>query len=212
MKEKVKKLNVTLIVIALGILFFSGWLFFYFIEPTSEVENIQFSNITDTQGSISWTTDKPTRSKVLVSGTGQFPSSVLLAKRVFKDDGEKRLNTSGFYTTHHVTVGGLIPNKTFYYRIYQGMKKVYEGNFTTGSTISSLVGPNPVYGRVLEADGKSPLVGGIVYLQVKDKDKASSLISTLTNSEGGWSLDLSNIVDWITGWIIFDVSRNSIFL
>lgn len=176
-----------------GFIILSLPLFFFFVEPSSPPQNILISNITNRQATVSWTTSKPTRSVILVSADNKFPLSPLFEKRIYKDDGEKQLKDSNFYNTHHVTVGGLSSNKTFYLRIYQGLKKAYEGQFKTGPDLTGLVGPDPVYGRVLLADKKSPSVGSVVYLYIKNPKGNSSVLSTLTNSGGRWSLDLANL-------------------
>lgn len=162
------------------------------IEPSSEPQNILVSNITDQQVTVSWTTAKATRGLIVISENGQFPILPTFAKEVFKDDGEKKLARQRFYTTHHITIGNLTPNKTYQYLIYQGWKKIIQGQFTTGPTLSGISAPNPVYGRIISAR-KTPLVGALVYLQAETNEKKSALLSTLTNSEGRWNLDLGNL-------------------
>lgn len=179
--------------VVLGFIILSLPLFFFIIEPSSPPQNLLISNLTDRQATVSWTTDKPTRSAVLVSSTGEFPSSPIFEKRIYKDDGEKQLKDSNFYNTHHVTIGGLSLNKTFYFRIYQGLKKAYEGQFTTGPSFTNLTGPDPVYGRILLSDKKSPSIGSLVYLYIKDTKGNSAVLSTLTNTGGRWNLDLANL-------------------
>lgn len=162
------------------------------IEPSSAPQNILVTNITDHQATISWTTAKATRSVVVVSENGKFPILPVFAKITYKDDGEKKLNRERFYTTHHVTIDGLVSNKTYQYLIYQGWKKMVQGKLTTGPTLASIITPNPVYGRVLSSD-KKPLVGAIVYFQADTDKERSALLSTLTNIEGRWNLDLGNL-------------------
>lgn len=163
------------------------------IEPASPIQNLFLSNITDHQATLSWITGKPTRGQILLSEDNRFPLLPFWSKKWEKDDGEKSLNTTNFYLTHHITIGDLKPNQTYYFRIYQGWKSVYQGSFKTGITLSSILNPNPVYGRVLSSDQKTPVVGAIVYLGVEKEASNSSILSTLTNKEGGWSLDLANL-------------------
>ncbi|MDO8638165.1 MAG: fibronectin type III domain-containing protein [Candidatus Daviesbacteria bacterium] len=159
------------------------------IEPSSPVLNLLTTNITDHQVSISWTTDKPTKGLIVISENGKFPLLPTFAKITYKDDGEKNLKREGFYTTHHITVGKLDPNKTYQYLIYQGWKKMVGGSFMTGSALSSISAPDPVYGRVLGADKKTGVIGALVYFQAS----SSAVLSTLTNTQGGWSVDLGNL-------------------
>lgn len=184
-----------LIYIPLSLIFFFA-IFYYLtrlIEPTSPIQNLFVTNISDQQVSLTWITQKPTKGEVVISEDGKFPLLPILGKKTYKDDGEKNLNRTGFYTTHQITINELTPNKTYQYLIYQGWKKVYQGSFKTAPTLSSLSAPNPVYGRVLSSDKKSPAVGAIVYLQAKTGKNSSALLSTLTNIEGRWSVDLGNL-------------------
>lgn len=170
-------------------------LFLYFlklIEPTSAPQNILVTNITDHQATVSWTTANPTRGLVVISEDGNFPLLPTFAKTTYKDDGEKKIGRERFYVTHHVTIGDLTANKTYQYLIYQGWKKMIQGKFTTGSTLASISTPNPVYGRVLSSD-KKPLVGALIFLQAETGKERSALLSTLTNIEGRWNLDLGNL-------------------
>lgn len=191
---------IRLLLIFTGFIIFLLLLFYLLklIEPTSAVQNLFLSNITDQRVSISWITDKATKGVVILSEDNDFPLLPIFAKEIHKDDGEKSLKRQRFYTTHHVTTGSLAPSKTYYFRIYQGWKKVFQGSFTTNFTPASLPFPEPVYGRVLHADKKTPVVGALVYLQVENQASRSALLSTLTNSEGRWSLDLGSLKEFIS--------------
>ncbi|MBI4029456.1 MAG: fibronectin type III domain-containing protein [Candidatus Blackburnbacteria bacterium] len=157
-------------------------------EPTSTPVNVLTSNVTDHQATVSWTTQKATK------------GTVTIGKVVYKDDGDKTLKRQGFYSTHHVTLSGLQPNKTYRYEIRQGRHKLKGGVVRTAKTSETLPSPNPVYGKVLTKD-KKPIVGAIIYFRVANGDTKSSLLTTLTNSEGRWSLDLANLRN-------SDVSKN----
>lgn len=184
--------------IFIGILAFLvlGWLatlFFFLIEPTSPIENVMVTNVTDHQVSISWTTSRPTRGALVVSGNGKFPLLPFFIKDMKRDDTDKGFQRMGFYHTHQVTVDGLKSKSGYQYIIYQGWKKVYRANFMTGSTLNSLPNPNPVYGQVLQADKKTLAQGVLIYLQAKRESTPSAYLSTITNREGRWSLDLGNL-------------------
>lgn len=168
------------------------FLFSFIFEPTSKPLNIILSNQSSHQATISWITKKPTRSTVFVTSSKNLPFLPFFIK-LEKDDGEKNLVKRGFYETHHVTTGSLLENTKYQFVIFQGLRKVSQGTFTTGPNASSINTPNPVYGKVLNADKKSPSVGSIVYIRVIDKKNRSSLLSTLTNVEGRWSIDLGNL-------------------
>lgn len=163
-----------------------------FIEPFSSPKNVKISNVTDWQATVSWATPKATRDLVVLSEDTSFPIFPMFAKKKYVDDGDKGLKNLKFYTTHHVTVGELKPNTKYYFKIYQGAQKVHSGEFATGPTLASSTTPNPVYGRVIKAD-KTPVAGAIVYFQAGQGETLSSLLSTLTNAEGRWSVDLANL-------------------
>lgn len=163
------------------------------VEPSITPLNVIVSNVSDHQVAISWVTTKPTKGEIVVSSDGKFPLLPVFASQVYRDDGEKSLKTTGLYLTHHITVGKLKPNKVYYFRIYQGLKRKYEGRFRTGSALTKLNPPNPVYGKIVKKDKKTPVVGALVYLWVSTEASNSAFLSTLTNNEGRWSMDLSNI-------------------
>lgn len=163
-----------------------------FIEPNSTPQNVKTSNITDRQATVSWATAKATRDLVVLTEDNSFPVFPMFAKKKYVDDGDKGLANPKFYTTHHVTIGDLKPNAKYYFKIYQGVQEVHSGEFTAGPTFASSATPNPVYGRIIKAD-KTPVAGAIVYLQEGQGETLSSLLSTLTNAQGGWSIDLANL-------------------
>lgn len=180
-----------LFLLVLGVCIYITWL----IEPSSDVKNILISNISDHQATISWTTKVPTRGELLVSSNFKFPILPIFSKDLQKDDLDKTSDKVGYYTTHHITIGSLDSSKRYNFRVFQGQKKVFEGSFKTGPTITGFIGPSPIYGKVLRSDKKTPVVRAIVYLRIIKNASSSALLSTLTNGEGGWSLDLANLRD-----------------
>lgn len=176
---------------------FLGFLIIHFFLSGSYSKpfDIVVSNISDHQLSISWITQQPTTGEIVISPDGKYPLFPELTQQVYKDDGDIHLPTLGYYLTHQVTLTNLAPATKYYFRIYQGRKKVYAGSFMTAPTLSSIQSPNPIYGRVVLANKKSPVVGALVYLEVSatDSAKKSTVLSALTNSQGRWSLDLANL-------------------
>lgn len=162
-----------------------------FIEPGSRPQSLKVSNVGDQQAALSWTTQKPTRDLVLVSKEDSFPIFPIFAQKKYIDDGDRGLGKQGFYTAHQVTIDNLKPEKTYYFRIYQGVNEVHKGDFKTGPSFA-LSSPNPVYGQIIGNDNK-PIAGAIVYFRVFRGGEKSGLLSTLTNGKGGWSVDLGNL-------------------
>lgn len=191
LNEKAKKIGL----IFLGLIFFTliTILIIYFLEPTSLPYSLFFSNITDHQLTVSFITDKPTRGALYISETGNFPLIPKMIMHLQKDDGEKNLKQAGFYTTHLITMGNLKPETTYQFRILEGLHQVYQGQFKTGPTLDSLLNPNPIFGKVLRSDKKTPVAGALVYLRTGNDASQSAILTTLTGVNGGWSLDLANL-------------------
>lgn len=161
-----------------------------FIEPSAKPVNVLISNVTDRQATVSWTSGKATRSIILISDNNQFPLAIIFAKKA--DKYEESAVQQGFYTIHSITLTDLKPNTSYNYRIYQGFKAAYQDSFQTGPTLDIILTPHPVYGKIKEV-GKNPVVGAIIYLQlVSPEGTKSALLSTLSNQEGGWTIDLAN--------------------
>lgn len=179
LKTARKKVWLFVIIFVVGIIL-DLFLVSYALEPKSEVKNLSFTNITDHQVTISWITDKPTKGVVRIG------------KGYYKDDLEKSLKKEGRYLTHHITITNLNPNRKYQFKVFQGLKTAFYGEFTTSSTLDSFTSPNPVYGRVISKD-KKPIIGALIFLQAKEASQSSSIISTQTNLEGRWSLDLANL-------------------
>lgn len=177
------------------------------IKPSFLPDNVFISNLSQDQATISWVTKRPTESKVLLSTSDQFPilpifstqykddKDLVIARTLpspfgeRKDQGDKR----GVYSIHHVTVKNLLPNRTYRLGIYLGFKKLRQVKFTTAK--ASLEGRDDdlINGKVVSADGQSGLEGVNVYYRAQTATSSSNLLSTITSSEGGWRLDLSNL-------------------
>ena len=151
--------------------------------------NVTLSNLSESQVTISWTTDEPTDQQVIITTSlNSLPNDIpLLSKGTIA-------SSNGISQVHSVTLRNLKPSGVYYYRIYQKPYSVYQGRIKLAEKLTSLSKPYPVYGRVLGPDRKAPLSGALVYLRAfnpKEASKSSSLISTTTNADGRWSLDLS---------------------
>lgn len=188
---KIKLALFVIAILALSVIIFSSYK--VLSESFSQPKNVLVSNVSDKKVSISWSSEKATQGIVLISDKNSFPLLPQLSSFVYKDDGEKHLKRIGRYTTHHVTIENLSPEKEYFYQIYQGIRIASKGKFKTAKTPSSLGLPDPVYGRILRADGKTPLVGAIIYLQVSNEGSHSAVLSTMTNLKGGWMIDLSSL-------------------
>ncbi|MEW6096648.1 MAG: fibronectin type III domain-containing protein [bacterium] len=144
------------------------------------------SNITDTQFTISWISQEPEIGLIKYSGT-----KTTLDKIAYDDRGSRTVST-----THYVTVTGLSPQTTYYYEIISGDTTVEDFELTTAEPVIP-TGNDLVYGKIFQADGKTPAEDIIVYLRLQDYDNKgsqdkSALYSTLVNCGGYWYVNLVN--------------------
>ena len=177
----------------LGVVFFILYLASYLLEPTSPIKSLLASNISDHQVSLSWVTDLPTKSNLVISSKNDIPTLPFFTKSGLKEDLDRNLRKSNYYLLHQTTITNLSKKQTYYFKIFQGLKTAYQGKFTTGESINVLLNPNPVYGTIYLNQQKTPAVGALVYLLVEGKEGKSSVLSTQTNKSGRWSIDLANL-------------------
>lgn len=148
-------------------------------DSESQPKNIRVSNITDTSATVSWTTDKET-SNYLVWGT----SSGSITKIVDEDA------QNGKYFNHTVTVSGLSPKTTYFYKINSD-GVIYDNSnapwqFTTGITINSGTNSRIVSGNVINASG-NPIKRALVYIDIN-----GYLLSTQTSDTGNFVFQLGS--------------------
>jgi hypothetical protein len=170
-------------------------LIWWLVQPTSPVNDLRLSNISDSQVTLSWTTDKPTLGKVVLSDTNTIlKTNPFLGQKIIPETEGSNSNLRK--KIHYVTLKGLKKTTKYYYSIYQSDKLIYQGTFSTTDLVDTISRPNPVYGQILGSDYKTPLSGAIVYLRLsrgKEASASSMLASTTTNFDGRWSIDLSSI-------------------
>jgi len=153
-------------------------------NPESTPKQVKITNITDRGFTVSWITDKPT------NGFVKYNSNKELTL-VARDDRDEISNQTGEFATHHVTLKGLKPNTTYFFKIVSG-KKNFDNNgqnysVKTGSAIQAPPPENDVaYGTITKADG-SPAQGVIVYLSLSNAIPQS----TLTKASGSWVIPLN---------------------
>jgi hypothetical protein len=149
-------------------------------------DKIKESNITDAQFTISWVSEEP---EIGLIKFGEIKTT--LNKIAYDDRGSNTIST-----VHHVTITGLSPQTTYYYKIISGKATLDGFEITTGKSIIP-TGSDLVYGKVFQADGKTYAKDTIVYLKLQDNDEKgsqgeSALYSVLVNSAGYWYVNLVN--------------------
>jgi hypothetical protein len=149
-------------------------------------DKIKESNITDTQFTISWVSEEP---EIGLIKFGEIKTT--LNKVAYDDRGSNTVST-----THHITITGLSPKTTYYYKIISGKTTLDGFKIVTGKSIIPR-GNDLVYGKVFQADGETYAKNTIVYLKLQDGDNKgsqgeSALYSVLVNSGGYWYINLVN--------------------
>ncbi|PJA22948.1 hypothetical protein COX59_01645 [Candidatus Beckwithbacteria bacterium CG_4_10_14_0_2_um_filter_47_25] len=147
-------------------------------------KQVRLTNVTDSSFSVSWTSDQPTNAKVKIG------TDLNNLKDRFGDDRDQLSGETGSFEVHYLTAKNLTPNTKYYFKIESGGKsfdnqgKPFE--ITTGPTLGSPPGADPVYGTVLTA-AKTPAEGVIVYVNLAN----AAPLSALVKSGGDWALSLS---------------------
>ena len=153
---------------------------------TPTISHVQISNVRDTGFTVSWVTD--------ISSTGEvhFGTTPGLGQVAYDDRGSGVLDD-----THHVTIGGLMPETTYYFDVVSGATTDDNGgahySVSTGPTLS-LPAVDTIYGQVFQANGSTPAEGTIVYIELRDADGSDSsagLLSTLVDADGWWYANLA---------------------
>lgn len=125
-----------------------------------------------------------------------------------KEELEKDERGALLFFTHSVTIDNLQPRKKYFFKIISGEKTFFKSisdswqvsGVTEEITLppednySPRSRPNPIYGQVLNPDD-SPAQNTLVFLEIPNK---STTISAVTDNQGKWELDLSNLLkkDW----------------
>jgi hypothetical protein len=151
-------------------------------DVATQPKNVKVSNITDTSFSVSWITDQEIPGAVLYSDSKNSPKPI-------QDDRVQAGQQNDKFLTHHITVRFLKPNSTYTYKIISGKQEYTDSSYkiTTAPNANNAAVSTPVYGTILKSD-QTPAIGALVYVSVKD----STLLSTITKSNGNWLVTLNN--------------------
>jgi hypothetical protein len=142
-------------------------------------KNIQIFNVTANSFDIAWVTDAPTTGKVqygTTSGTATIDATDI-----------RGASYNG--TTHLINVRNLEPEKTYFYKVVSG--KAYTSNTESIQTTKVVITePVPVFGTA-GAENADKIIRAYL-LEKGSGQKASTIIGTVTSSNGSWSLDAGN--------------------
>ncbi len=118
------------------------------------------------------------------------------------------VSDKGDYYTHHVTIKGLEPEKTYYFMVGNGVR--FEGvseetsaeNFTfsrngsvtTRAEIEDIRVPSPTYGGIIADEGD--VTDAVVFMEVgAETPVPSAPLSSPVNGEGKWYIDIAYLWD-----------------
>lgn len=200
-----------------GIIVFSLLFASYLISNHSvEIYSMEITNISPTSATVVWRTQRPTIGAVKIGGSDTAVDiisdtfSAVSGTNMFWDtrdvketeDGSYRKGTVDSYNTHHVTIYGLEPGKTYTFSIFNNYVPAVQSEtfaFMTPEALDTLREPNPVYG-LLEGDGGFDLDDTIVIAQMYDSASLdvdryrSQYISTVVH-KGSYIVDVGNLYD-----------------
>lgn len=146
-------------------------------EGDSSPKNIKISNISDSGLTVSFVTDKESRSFVKVAKDKYFVNDVSVKRETQKSK------------THYLTVDKLLPNTSYFVSINSDGVNYFLNNPWSVKTAISLPmdrsGIN-IYGKVYSKSAE-PLRGAVVYLQCGN----GGLLSTTTAEDGSWNVNIA---------------------
>ncbi len=171
-----------------------------FLRASQETtpRQVKITNVTDNAFTVSWITD------TAINGFIKYDISKELTL-VAQDDRNEISGETNSFSTHHVTIKGLKPKTTYFFKIFSDKKALdsddQEYQATTASIIQDPLPENDVaYGTIVQADG-SPAEGVVVYLSLANAVPQS----TLTKASGSWLIPLSSILaNNLTSYVSYD--------
>lgn len=161
----------------------NGALFVGKASQSETPQNIRISNINDSSFTVSYTTSDKVPGGILLSKDGN--SQTILDDR----DQSSDINT---YYTHHISLRGLSPLKTYEFSIISGQSTFMDNGSpfktTTGPSLESSTLANSVTGRLILPTGEIPS-DAIAYATID----GSQLVSSVVKKDGTYEIPLSNL-------------------
>lgn len=157
-------------------------------------KRVEVVNLSPTQASIFWQTDKRESGWILYGETENKENKIIPDEKDPNNLGEKK----GKYITHLATLKELTPGKKYFFKIITDNNQIIvqpDGNsfnFTTPqSNLNGLQNISPAFGKVLHSNLVNPLINSYIILSVKD----SYLLLTQIKSEGdgSWLIPLNQM-------------------
>jgi hypothetical protein len=174
---------------------------------TVTISDTAVTNVRPTSTTIVWTTKESVVGSILVSEDGSFPSGMFANYEgmEFYDDRDVSEIEPGVFEvhqqtglipgyTHHVTIRGLEPEKTYYFALKHGDRiDIPEGNtFTTVPVLGQVYTPEPMYGMLANEEGMG-VADGLVLVEREGMNGLTQVISTYLAPNGSYSIDVSGM-------------------
>jgi hypothetical protein len=169
-----------------GVLFINqGTNIFPKAAPEYTPRQVKITNVTDTGFVVSWVTEQPSL------GFIRYGESALALSKTATDDRDQLAGSSGQYRTHYVTIQGLKPSATYYFKLGSQDNQLYDDNgqpfsITLPASVGQPATTNTAFGTVL-TQVDTAAEGAIVYLTL---DQATPL-SALVKQNGNFATNLS---------------------
>ncbi|MBU0976559.1 MAG: carboxypeptidase regulatory-like domain-containing protein [Patescibacteria group bacterium] len=153
---------------------------------------------TPTSFLVTWRTRIPTKARAYTKKSKQkLPIVDGLFSTKYKDERSQLAETS-IYKNHSVVISDLNPDEMYYVRISNGLFDYSTGiSAKTAKEVEEFYLPNPSWGQIVSGQERHPVPDSIVYFEIRSKvnNSKSTKISTVTSTDGTWTLDTGNVYD-----------------
>ena len=157
-------------------------------------KRVEIVNLSPTQASIFWQTDKQESSWVIYGDMENKERKIFIDEKDLNNVGENK----GKYITHLATLKELLTGKKYFFKIVTDNNEIIvqpDGrsfSFTTPqSNLNSLQNISPAFGRVLRSNSVDPLINSYIILSVKNGYPLLTQIKT--EGDGSWLVPLNQM-------------------
>ncbi|MEK7096858.1 MAG: fibronectin type III domain-containing protein [Patescibacteria group bacterium] len=157
-------------------------------------KRVEIVNMSPTQTSIFWQTDKQESGWVLYGETENKENKIVYDEKDLNNLGEKK----GQYIVHLATLKELLPGKKYFFKIITDNNQMITQpngrsfSFITPQTnLNSLQNISPAFGKVLRSNSIDPLINSYIILSVKDSYPLLTQIKS--EGDGSWLIPLNQI-------------------
>ena len=157
-------------------------------------KRVEIVNLSPTQASIFWQTDKQESGWVIYGETENKENKIVLDEKDSNNLGEQK----GRYVTHLATLKELMPDKKYFFKIITDDNQIIvqpNGSSFSFSTpqnnAGSLQNISPAFGKILQSNSVDPLINSYIILSIKDG--FSLLTQIRSEGDGSWLIPLNQI-------------------